>query len=61
MCKLGVLAKRYAKELCEAHDILQTMANAEERHMLQENYPDLYYAYIWLLQTAYPDDGRWLV
>lgn len=51
----------FARALCEAHDVVQTMEDAEERSLLQQNNGQLYYAYIWLLQTAYPDDGRWLV
>ena len=61
MGKKETLTRKFAVSICDAHEILQTMENQEERHMLQEHNPDLYYAYIWMLQTAYPKDGRWLI
>lgn len=53
--------RMFATAICEAHDVVQTMESDEERHLLQENNMELYYAYIWLLQTAYPRDTRWLL
>lgn len=57
--KLETIAPEFAQAVVEAHDIENTMADREEREDLQRNNSGLYYAYLRLLQIAYPTDGRW--
>lgn len=59
MAKSTVLSMQAAKEICEAHEIEQMMDNEEERELLRENNNGLYWAYVSLLQVAFPDDSRW--
>lgn len=55
------IAPEYAQALCDAHEIEATMMNEEERELLRKNAPELYYAYVRILQIAYPADARWTV
>lgn len=54
-----VLSMEAAKQICSAHDIAQMMDDEEERELLRENNNRLYWAYVSILQIAYPDDARW--
>jgi len=56
-----MLHQRYAQAICDAHEIDSLMSDSEERELLIANNQDLYYAYIALLQVAYPEDERWYI
>lgn len=53
------LSQINAAAICDAHEIASLMDDEEERELLRENNNALYWAYVALLQTAYPDDAKW--
>ena len=59
--RMDTFAKQYALAICDANEVLTTMESEPEKALLLEHNPNLYYAYIRLLQIAYPKDGRWLL
>jgi hypothetical protein len=59
--KAMTLDRDFAIALCDAHEVESLMTDQEERELVRDNNHQLYYAYIRLLQIAYPADERWTI